>query len=91
MQQFDLNTVLGIAIAYGFTSFVRWLAKRRFWNGVAKRAKQYLDDPSIPINDPQEATVKALSEQQSDKVRKIADSIGPSIGRTPTKRGIKSP
>jgi len=73
--QVDINTILGIAIAYLVHEFVRWLAKRRFWKKVTERAKRYLEDPNVPITDPKQAAERALADQQEPSVLKVADSI----------------
>lgn len=73
----DANTVLGIALGWLVAQLVRWVGRRRFWAGVITRARRYLDDPAVPIDDPQSAVEAALVHEQSDRVRRVAESIAP--------------
>lgn len=73
----DLNTVLGVAIGYCVAQIVRWIGKRRFWGHVVERAKQYLDDPAVPIDNPEQAAEAALVDAQRPRVRAVAKSIAP--------------
>jgi hypothetical protein len=73
----DVNTVLGVALGYIIAQALRWLARRRFWATVVTRAKGYLDDPAVPIQDPRKAVEAALVDEQSQRVRRVAQSIAP--------------
>lgn len=73
----DINTILGIAIAYLINQVWRWVSRTRFWSQIAKDASNSLSDPNIPINDPLEAAEQALVTAQRPRLRKIADSIAP--------------
>ena len=73
----DINTVLGVAIGYVLAQGARWLARRRFWSVVVTRAKRYLDDPSVPIDDPRTAVETALVDEQRPNIRRAAESIAP--------------
>lgn len=73
----DVSTVLGVALGYLLAQALRWLARRRFWSTVVERARGYLDDPNVPIDDPREAAETALLDEQRPRIRRVADSIAP--------------
>lgn len=73
----SIASVVGVAIGYLVAQAVRWLARRRFWDVVVRRARGYLEDPAVPIEDPQEAVKAALADEHSNRVRRVAESIAP--------------
>lgn len=77
MEPTDLTTVLGVALGYLLAQGLRWLARRRFWSTVVSRARRYLEDPSVPIDDPKTAAETALLDEQRPRIRRVADSIAP--------------
>lgn len=74
----DINTVLGIAIAYLVLWVWRWIRRAKFWSKIHKDASENYHNPNVPINDPLEAAEQALITAQKPKLRKIANSIAPS-------------
>jgi len=77
MGETDVNTVLGVAVGYLLAQALRWLARRRFWSVVVTRARGYLDDPNVPIDDPDVAAETALVDEQRPSIRRVAASIAP--------------
>lgn len=80
----DANTIIGIAIGYlvaeGLAQLRRYLARTRFWAGIARSAGEVLRDPAIPVDDPREAAERALVDAQRSKVDEVARAITPPKG-----------
>ncbi len=66
-----IGAVIGYLIAVGF----RFAARSRFWKYVADKARAYLDDPTIPIDDPRNAAERALIEAQRSQLDAIQRNI----------------
>jgi hypothetical protein len=75
MDPVDINTVIGVAIGYLLAAFIRYLARTRFWSQIRIRAQGALEDPRIPVDDPREATERALLDAQRPKVDEVARSL----------------
>lgn len=79
---FDINTVIGVAIATLISMVLRWFRRSKFWESISAKARAKLDDPRVPIDDPRQATEEALLDAQRDKVEQVARKISHSIPPT---------
>lgn len=78
-MDFDINTVLGVAIGYLVAQAIRHFRRIRFWSTVAKTAKSYVESPDVPIDDAKIATEAALISHQGDQVERITRSLRQSL------------
>lgn len=71
----DLNQiVIGVLVSL-LMVFVRWARRQRFWRRIEDRATHLLEDPCVPIDDPREATERALVEAQRAQLDAVERSI----------------
>jgi hypothetical protein len=80
----DINTVIGVAIGYLVALALRQLGKTRFWSQIRERARNVLEDPRVPVDDPREAAERALLEAQRPKVDEVARSLAPHADEKPS-------
>lgn len=67
--------VLGAMLGYLIAQLVRYVTRTRFWSNVAKQAQQYIEDPDVPVTDPNEAAERALVEAQRPSVERVARRV----------------
>lgn len=83
MGGLDANTIIGVAIGTVITAVIahvrRYLSRTRFWTGISQTAAGTLLDPNNPIQDPIEATERALVEAQATEVHKVARKVSSSV------------
>jgi hypothetical protein len=70
-----LGHAIGACIGYLFAQVVRYAGRSRFWKLVARRAEQFIDDPTVPVVDTREAAALALVEAQRAQLDAIERSI----------------
>jgi hypothetical protein len=91
----DINAVLGFALGYLIAALVRYMQRSRFWRHVTERARQYLADPSVPVDDPGRAAEQALVDEQRERVDAVARTLAPAppvnVPRVRTLRGVTPP
>jgi hypothetical protein len=76
---FDINVVIGIALATLVMHGMRRLMRTRFWGRVFSEAKHNLESPRVPIDDPEKAAEKALVDAHRPELRKIARALRESM------------
>lgn len=78
LEGFDINQVLGVAVAILVMSAFRRLMQTRFWSRIWSNAQKNLDDPNNGIDDAEKAVEAALLAEQRPTIQRVARSLRPS-------------
>ncbi len=74
-----LAPILKPLAGYVIAILVRFIRRRRFWRRVESDAKHALEDPNVPVSDPQVAAELAVIDAHQKSIQRIARTVRSSV------------